>query len=205
MSFDGQEPGGARAAQRPVPRTGRDRTFVVEISALKHAPGSRIAIERSGLLAELSISGSCVPDGEPVEFSGVLEAVYEGILVTGTVTSPWTGTCRRCLEPARGVSEVTVRELCVEGGDPETTYPLSPTMLDLRPIIHDACILELPLAPLCREDCLGLCPECGTNRNLEPCSCRPRADARWAALAVLGDGGATEQQDGSPERPSMSE
>jgi uncharacterized protein len=80
----------------------------------------------------------------------------------------------------------TVRELCSEGADPELGYAMTADRLDLEPIAHDACILELPLAPLCRPDCLGLCPSCGVNRNHETCTCTEKADPRWAALSGLG-------------------
>lgn len=172
-----------------VPRKGRDRPFVVPVAALLREPGSRRQVTCSGPIDELSVSGSRVPEGVPVTFEGLLESVHGGILVTGTVSAPWSGECRRCLETAEGFLEVEVRELCVEEGDVETTYGLTAEELDLEPIAHDACILELPLAPLCMEGCLGLCPECGANRNLQPCSCRPAPDPRWGVLTLLeGDG-----------------
>ena len=80
----------------------------------------------------------------------------------------------------------TVRELCSQGADLEVGYSMTADWLDLEPIAHDACILELPLAPLCRADCLGLCPSCGANRNRETCTCTGKADPRWAALSGLG-------------------
>ena len=67
----------------------------------------------------------------------------------------------------------------------EDTYPLEGDQLDLRPLVRDALLLELPLAPLCREDCRGLCAECGADLNLGPCQCRPALDARWRALDAL--------------------
>jgi uncharacterized protein len=60
-------------------------------------------------------------------------------------------------------------------------------------VVRDACILDLPLAPLCRADCAGLCPECGVNRNLEQCSCDAPTDPRWDALRALSD-----EAEGSP-------
>jgi uncharacterized protein len=67
----------------------------------------------------------------------------------------------------------------------EETYPLGHDILDLAPIVHDACILSLPLAPLCTEECRGICPACGANRNLEECSCVAERDPRWGALDQL--------------------
>jgi uncharacterized protein len=175
-----------------LPR-GSERVFVVEVAALLRQPGSRRVIRIEGQFPGLEVPTSRVPDGASVIFDGVLESVSPGILVSGTVFTPWEGTCRRCLEPAVGVVEDEVCELCCEDGDVETTYPLHGDLLDLAPLVRDACILDLPLAPLCRADCAGLCPECGVNRNLEQCSCDAPIDSRWAALRALSD-----EVEGSP-------
>ena len=52
---------------------------------------------------------------------------------------------------------------------------------------RDAVLLELPLAPLCSEDCRGLCPQCGINRNVADCECVPAGDPRWSVLDTLRD------------------
>jgi uncharacterized protein len=78
-----------------------------------------------------------------------------------------------------------VRELYTRGGDGDETYRLDGDEVDLEPLVHDAVLLELPQAPLCRPDCLGLCPTCGANRNLDPCTCAAPRDPRWAALDAL--------------------
>jgi uncharacterized protein len=59
--------------------------------------------------------------------------------------------------------------------------------LDLESLARDAVMLELPLAPLCSEDCLGLCPQCGANRNETSCTCVIAGDPRWSALDALRD------------------
>jgi uncharacterized protein len=85
-----------------------------------------------------------------------------------------------------------VRERYVEeeGADlDDEAYPLAGDVLDLEPLARDAVLLDLPLAPLCAEDCLGLCPQCGINRNEETCSCEEPADPRWSALDSLRDQG----------------
>ncbi|HEV2361328.1 MAG TPA: DUF177 domain-containing protein [Acidimicrobiales bacterium] len=106
-------------------------------------------------------------------------------MVTGTASAPWEGECRRCLGEARGILSAPVSELLTDDPDPDTGYVLDGDFLDLLTIVHDACILELPLAPLCSADCLGLCPECGSNRNTAPCTCMPAGDPRWSALSGL--------------------
>lgn len=175
-----------------TPTTGHRRRdehpFLVEVGDLRRNPGSTRRVELSGSLADLVVSGSAVAEDAVVTLAARLEAVHDGILVSGTVRAPWSGACRRCLGPASGELVAEVRELFVEHGDEETTYHLAGDALDLEPLVHDACILDLPLAPLCGEGCLGLCPECGADRNLEPCACVPASDPRWAGLSVLTGG-----------------
>ena len=161
------------------------RPFLVHVAKLRRVPGTRWHEVRAGVIDDLVGSGSRVPDGAEAEADVTLESVMGGVEVTGRVRVPWTGECRRCLSPASGVLEVPVRELYTPDGDGEDTYPLVHDDLDLEALVHDAALLELPMAPLCREDCAGLCPWCGANRNEAPCGCAAPRDERWAALDVL--------------------
>jgi uncharacterized protein len=164
-----------------------NRPFLVHASRLRKAVGTRWHEVRHGVIEDLACSGSAVPEDAEVEADVVLESVVGGVSVTGTLRAPWKGTCRRCLEPAGATLVVEVREHFTEGGDGEETYPLHDGEVDLEPMVRDAVLLELPQAPLCRADCLGLCPTCGVNRNEEACECRSERDRRWAALDVLRD------------------
>jgi uncharacterized protein len=168
------------------------RPFVVEIGSLLRAPGSKRRVRAAAPIEGLAVTGSHVPAGEPVEVDVVLEAANGRVLATGTVSAPFEGSCRRCLEPVTGRVVASVRELFARGGDGDEAYPMTGEELDLEALAHDAIILELPLALLCEEACRGLCPECGANRNVEPCECQPAIDRRWGALAVLA---------GDPDRP----
>ncbi|MGA8297352.1 MAG: YceD family protein [Acidimicrobiales bacterium] len=157
------------------------RGLVAPVAALRKVPGSRLPVEATLPADGYFVSGSRVEDRTPVKVDLALDSAHEGIVVSGTVRAQWVGECRRCLEEARGDLVVEVRELCVEGAVDDTTYPIRNDEIDLGEIVHDACILDLPLAPLCREDCRGLCPECGANWNLETC---PHADgvARFGVI-----------------------
>jgi uncharacterized protein len=83
-------------------------------------------------------------------------------------------------EAGEGERELSAEDLGVvyaEGG-----------VLDTRPLLVEQLQLNVPMRPLCREDCRGLCPVCGANRNLERCECKDESvDPRWAALASLRD------------------
>jgi uncharacterized protein len=176
-------------------------------------------VHLAGEIPELIVSDSRVPDGAEVRLDGWIESALGGVTVSAEVRAPWSGTCRRCLEEATGELVAQVREFCrdeaevsAELGDEEVPeYVVGPDLFDLEPIAHDACILELPLAPLCSESCQGLCPTCGANRNREACSCEESVDPRWSALAGLkavestpnrgSDDGRPEEEDLEGEEP----
>jgi uncharacterized metal-binding protein YceD (DUF177 family) len=71
--------------------------------------------------------------------------------------------------------------------------------LDLTEAVRQALVVEQPMAPLCRPDCAGLCPECGADLNAGPHSCAAEPeDSRWAALRAL----ATDAEDRGLDAPS---
>ena len=166
------------------------RPFQVQVAALRKQNGGTREEHREGVIPDLGAVSVVVPEGEPVALDLTLASYAGGIMVTGTVSAPWQGECRRCGGPVEGrvVAEVLERYAPVGASDrDEEAYPLTGDELDLEPLARDAILLELPLAPLCTEDCKGLCPTCGANRNTESCDCSPPADPRWAALDILRD------------------
>jgi uncharacterized protein len=116
-----------------------------------------------------------------------LESFSGGLRARGRVEAPWHGICRRCSTPVLGVANVTVNERFVDAGYPpdDEAYAIEDDFVDLAPLVHDAIFLDLPLAPLCREDCQGLCPYCGADLNDERCDCQGPVDPRWAMLDEL--------------------
>lgn len=134
----------------------------------------------------LEVSTSQVPAGSMVDLDVSLEAVEGGIVVAGTVSAPWEGECRRCLTDVTGVVSSEVRELFVAEPEEGSAYPILGDHIDLEPLARETVVLALPLAPLCRPDCAGLCPTCGADLNAGPCPCPPATgDVRWAALDAL--------------------
>ncbi len=180
--------------QRPGPVRPRVlRPFLVQVADLRRQPGTAAPVRREGPIADLGAVAVVVPEGAAVVADLTLVSYPGGITASGTVSAPWEGECRRCGGPVGGTVEARVRERYATAGGSdrdEEAYPLAGDELDLEPLARDAIILELPLAPLCREECLGLCPTCGANRNTEPCACPPAADPRWSALDALRDPGA---------------
>lgn len=113
-----------------------------------------------------------VPDKSPLEISLSLSSVSEGVYLQGTVRAPLIGQCSRCLKPLEenhsyDIAELIFyperRETLIDEGDEdaEGAPVICNEHIDLEPLIRDAIVLALPFQPLCREDCAGLCPECG--------------------------------------------
>jgi uncharacterized protein len=178
--------------------------FAVNVVQLRRQLGNRREEHRRGPIPELAVSGSHVPPGEQVDVEALLESVHGGVVVSADVAAPWVGECRRCLRPVAGEVHSHVRELYEQDSDGEETYPLRGDQLDLAPLARDAVLLELPQAPLCTEDCLGLCPECGTNRNEGDCGHVIQVtDPRWAALDALKADESERTDDGSPQEEDV--
>jgi uncharacterized protein len=170
------------------------KPWLVPITLLERAHGSTRRERRTGSVGQLSVAGSVVAQGTVVDADAVLTSVDGGIEVRAVVTARWSGECRRCLVTVESDLRCEVRELYrprdpgEKPGEDEETYPLRGDHLDLEPLVRDALLLGLPVAPLCRPDCRGLCPSCGTDRNGGPCGCAETPDdPRWAALEGLGD------------------
>lgn len=118
----------------------------------------------------------------------LLEALVEGILVSGTLRGLFGLRCARCLVEFERPFTVEVYEMFVPEPDEDTDdYPLDTARgeLALDQMVRDALGVELPFSPLCRPDCQGLCPVCGGDRNLGECPGHAEVDPRWAALERL--------------------
>jgi uncharacterized protein len=134
-----------------------------------------------------------VAEGTDLDLRLRLESVSEGVLVSGTVSTVARGECGRCLRPLGAPLDVSIQELFAfehsatdETTDEEEVGRLQGDLIDLEPTLRDAVVLALPNHPLCRQDCPGLCPECGVPFDELPGDhSHERADPRWAVLSKL--------------------
>ncbi|AGM08666.1 YceD family protein [Amycolatopsis keratiniphila] len=166
--------------------------WVLDTRELGRHAGLSKAVQRS-IPVETALG---VPDvitidaGSSLELDLLLESVVEGVLVSGTASAVATGHCSRCLDPITEDVEVDLTELFAYPGsateettDEDEIPRLVDDRIDLEPTVRDAVVLALPLAPLCTEDCRGLCTECGVKwADLEPGHGHEKIDPRWAAL-----------------------
>jgi uncharacterized protein len=180
------------------------RPLVLDVRELGRRAGSMKRVQRdapapTGLGLELAR----VPEGTPVALDLRLEAVVEGVLVSGTVTAPVDAECGRCLEPVRTEVVVDIQELFAYpdsttdvSADEDEISRLDGDLLDLEPTVRDAVVLALPLSPLCDDDCRGLCPGCGARWDDLPADhTHDTTDPRWAALAERFGASTTDSQE----------
>jgi uncharacterized protein len=168
--------------------------LVLDTRDLPRRPGVMRVVTRSvPAPASLGLALIGVPVGATLDLDLRMESVSEGVLVSGTVTAPLSGECGRCLAPLAETVEVRVQELYAyehsttdETTDEDEVGRLQGDLIDLEPALRDAVVLALPTNPLCREDCPGLCAECGLPLADLPADHRhDEIDARWAALTQL--------------------
>jgi uncharacterized protein len=150
---------------------------------LRH-PGATRRLEAALSPAELGVDDPRVTGAIEVALDAT--SSVDGVVVHGTLSTPWRGQCRRCLIDVEGVSVSEVDELFQQHPQHEEAVEIVGDQIDLAPILREYVVLDLPDAPLCREACAGICPQCGADRNLDPCDCDPaEVDPRWSALSEL--------------------
>jgi uncharacterized protein len=168
---------------------------VLDTRELGRRPGSQREVSRTvPAPADLGIEVLGVPEGSQVDLDLRLEAVVEGVLVTGTARAELEGECVRCLAPLSDEVEVRFQELFVYDDrhvDPNEEFEVSTLqddLVDLEPQLRDAVVLALPFQPLCQDDCPGLCPDCGARLADDPDHGHDApVDPRWAALGALAE------------------
>ena len=160
----------------------------VEISELLRQPGSSKRLEFSEEFPGLGLDiGRVLP---VMSFDLRLDSLVEGILVGGTVTGTYSFECIRCLKPFEQPFAVQLGEVMAYEGQPgaEEGYQITGDHAHLEPVIRDAVMLAMPLNPLCRPDCRGLCAVCGADLNTTDCGHNAaKQDLRWEPLAALRD------------------
>jgi uncharacterized protein len=169
--------------------------LVLDTRELGRRPGSeRTVTLEAPAPADLGIEVLRVPEGSPVELDLRLEAVVEGVLVTGSAHAELAGECVRCLVEISDEIDADFTELFVyDDGEDQAkdtedgeTSRLQGDLVDLEPLLRDAVVLNLPFQPLCSDDCPGLCAECGARLADDPGHRHEeQTDPRWAALQGL--------------------
>lgn len=185
--------------------------FAVSLASIEEGR-NRLRLE--GTAEDLGISGDELALDGGVVLEGEFYRADRQVEIQGHVRAPAVLSCDLCLEPIHRAIEAPFRLLCEKRGDRDRRsgeqsgaeevgllYHDGRT-LDLRDEVRQAILLEVPWHPLCRPDCRGLCPSCGSNRNEGECGCPPRTGrGPWDKLRVMvEDGGASPPVPGKKKR-----
>ncbi|GAA4395436.1 DUF177 domain-containing protein [Tsukamurella soli] len=173
------------------------RPYVLDVRAFGKRPGTSAQVHRTVAAPErLGVDLIGIEKGEEIDLDLQVQAVSEGVLVTGTVSADTAGQCARCLGPVDGAVNVFLTELYAYPAseterttDEDDVFRVDDDMIDLEQAIIDGVALELPLSPTCRPDCPGLCVDCGERLAvLGPQHTHDKIDPRWAGLAQFTQG-----------------
>jgi uncharacterized protein len=171
--------------------------LVFDTTALGRRPGSMDQVRRTiEAPSDLGTDVIAVPQGQLVELDLRLESVVEGVLVTGSARATATGACVRCLDPVDLAVDARFQELFayadraehhreVGADDEAEEHTLDGDLFDLEPVLLDTVVPALPFQPVCRDDCPGLCSECGARLADDPDHHHDLIDPRWSALSAL--------------------
>lgn len=172
--------------------------LVVDVGDLGRRPGAMLQRSRSvPAPADLGTEVIAVAADSVIAMSLRGEAVLEGVLISGVATGSAVGECVRCLDPVTYPVKVTFSDLYTspdkassharEAAEPDADERLflDGDLLDVEPLLRDAIVTALPFQPVCREDCPGLCAECGQRLDEHPDHRHEAVDPRWSALRQL--------------------
>jgi len=170
--------------------------LVLDTHELGRRPGSMRALQLTvPAPGDLGTDVIVVPAGSDLELDLRIEAVMEGVLVSGDVRASAVGECGRCLDEITVEVQVELTELYAypdrarvaeeDGVEEDEVRELDGDLVDVEPAIRDALVPALPFQPLCSPDCPGLCVECGARLADDPDHAHEIRDPRWAALGDL--------------------
>lgn len=157
----------------------------VDVSSIMKHPGETLPFELAGKLDAQELD-DVLETVSPLMVRGVATSIGNGVYVQANVKGTIDLICSRCLSPfrknlnlnceAKYVDEAAEDEEKTSDDEDVETYPLDGTYCHLDEMIRSEILLSLPMKPLCRPDCKGICPSCGKNLNEGPCGCDDHAD-----------------------------
>lgn len=161
--------------------------MVIDVRPILHTPGKRLDFQFELDLSDLEFDGR-KPIVRPVAVEGEVRNTADLLELDLTAEAALDAVCDRCGKEFPLDKEVTYRCMLAEelqNEESDEIVLLEDGKVDAGELARTAFILGMDSKTLCSEDCKGLCPRCGANLNLGPCSCKKEPDPRLAALASL--------------------
>lgn len=170
----------------------------INVGKIKNVFGKNDSLEYEESLPQLIVEGGdIIKLTAPLKFSGQVENLGDRLLVEGAIHTAVELLCSRCMEPTSIPIHAPLKEIfanhIIADEDEDEIFLYEGDELDITPHISRAIMLELPMKVMCKEDCQGLCPECGINLNLKKCQCvKETIDPRFAVLEKFASQSFTE-------------
>ena len=161
--------------------------MVIDVRPILHTPGRRLDFQFDLDLSGLEFDGR-TPISRPVAVTGVIRNTAGLLELSLTAQTTLDAVCDRCGKEFPLEKEVTYCCMLAEelqNEDSDEIVLLEDGKANAGELARTAFILGMDSKTLCSEDCKGLCPRCGADLNLGPCSCGREPDPRLAALASL--------------------
>lgn len=174
----------------------------VDISSIREARGGSVAFQGDHQI-DLTGVNLDVELVQPVSVRGSVSNTGDGFLVQGEVSYTYRTNCNRCLESVSGSGKVEITEQFASYTPTEadeSSYYFQGDLIDLSDCLREQVLLSLPMKFTCKEDCRGLCPQCGQNLNHQNCNCHsdnfnPQFNKLKSLLNQEGGG-----SDGKPQK-----
>lgn len=151
--------------------------MLIDIKTISHSRGASIAIETETSPEELIFSFQGYRLTRPLVFQGMLQNTGDGILsLTGRIRTAFAGECARCLVIVQTELDLQLAETFRSAATAQTagledSYAYDGNTVDISQAIIDNLLPAMPPRLLCRDDCQGICPDCGGNLNEKRCEC----------------------------------
>ena len=162
--------------------------MLFSVKSILNSPGKSLTFQFSMDLSDVDFGGR-MPAQEPVEVECTVRNTAGMLEMALRIRTTLDCVCDRCAKEFRREKEVDYDCVLAEDKQDETNEDIvlleSGEFIDLEDLARTAFILEMDTKTLCSEDCQGLCPRCGADLNLGPCSCHKEVDPRLAVLAKL--------------------
>lgn len=145
-------------------------------------------------MRELILSRDDIVEAKPVEVRLQAEPTMDTLWISGNCSTAVEFVCSRCLCDFKQALEIPFKEAfsdkqeIVDADEEEITHMVTKDQINLLPFVEETVMLGFPFIPLCKDDCLGLCPMCGQNKNEQPCECKEdKTDPRLEGLKAFFD------------------
>ena len=161
--------------------------MLLNVKPILHTPGKRLDFQFELDLSDMEFS-SRYPINRPVAVSGEVRNTAGILELTLNARSTLDAVCDRCGKAFAQEKDVPFACMLAEelqNEENDEIVLLEDGMVDVGDLARTAFILDMDTKTLCSEDCKGLCPRCGADLNLGPCSCKKETDPRLAVLAKL--------------------